>query len=105
MAAIVSPQLKALRDYRTKLPGHRKGTGTHLSTLIRFCTSGKRTASGRLVKLRAVRLGSRWLTTDEWFDEFIAAFVAEADGPAPSAPTSAPRTSAASAQLDAIGIR
>jgi hypothetical protein len=31
---------------------------------------------GSRVRLRGVRAGSRWLTTDPWVDEFVAALTA-----------------------------
>jgi hypothetical protein len=31
-----------------------------------------RTPAGERVRLRAVRAGSKWLCTDEWFEEFLA---------------------------------
>jgi hypothetical protein len=71
MAESALTQLKPLRDYREQIPGHRKDTRCHLSTLIRWATVGVKTPAVGLVRLRAVRAGSKWLTCDEWFQEFI----------------------------------
>lgn len=65
-------QLKPLRDFRDQLPGHRKGSRCHLSTIIRWATEGVKTPAGP-VRLRAVRVGHKWLTTEVWFQEFVEA--------------------------------
>jgi hypothetical protein len=97
MAAAESPQLRPLRDYADRIPGHRRGTRTHPSTLIRFCTAGVKAPDGTQIRLRAVRLGHRWLTTDEWFAAFLSALT-PADGPT-TVPVRSPaaRTRAAAA--------
>lgn len=110
-----APQLKPMRDFRDQLPGHRKGSRCHLSTLIRWATDGVKTPAGP-VRLRAVRVGCKWLTTDEWFQEFVAALTtarlpqpAVASAP-PVRPSRAPRfvtdsgaAARAAAVLEAMG--
>ena len=73
MTDCVTAQLRALSDYCDKIPGHRKGSRTHISTLIRWATKGVKTPAGARVKLRAVRAGAKWLCCDEWFAAFISA--------------------------------
>lgn len=41
-------------------------------TAIRWATRGVRGTNGQRVVLEAVRIGSRWFTTEEWFNTFMA---------------------------------
>jgi hypothetical protein len=55
----------------TKLvPPGRNGKRTHLSTLLRWILRGARAASGEIVKLEALRLGSRWVTSAQALQRF-----------------------------------
>jgi hypothetical protein len=54
------------------LPPGRAGARVHPATLTRWILSGVRAVGGNRVKLRAVRCGSRWLTTREWLEHFLA---------------------------------
>jgi hypothetical protein len=54
---------------QTIRPG-RNGKRTHISTLIRWITRGARAADGSRVRLEAVRLGGRWLTSREALQRF-----------------------------------
>lgn len=107
MSETSTQQLKPLRDYLHRVPGHRRGTRTNLSTGIRWATNGVKTATGEVVRLRAVRFGARWMTTDAWFDEFLGSFIPCAVGAgntSPEPPTPAQRRrqqEVASARLDA----
>ena len=82
---------RSLSAVRTRFPGARTNGLLHLSTLIRWCTRGIRQPDGTRVRLRAVRAGSRWLTSDQWVDDFIAALTAahigEEAATAPRSPT------------------
>src|SRR5438105_865260 len=53
------------------LPRGRNGSRPHLSTLIRWITSGVRTSDGARVCLEAVRLGSKWVTSREALVRFV----------------------------------
>jgi hypothetical protein len=66
-------------------PGHRGGTSVDPSTVFRWVTRGTRTPGGVFVKLEAVRVGVRWLTSRGAVARFVAALTA-ASGPAPVAP-------------------
>jgi hypothetical protein len=85
----LSHELKPLRDFCARFPGHRPGTKTHISTLIRFATVGVRAPDGGRVRLKATRFGARWFTTDEWFAAFLDALTTE-PGPAESVPVWSP---------------
>lgn len=72
-------------------PAHR-GEGTvDPSTVFRWVTRGSRTSAGRTVKLEAVRVGSRWLTSRAAVARFVAALTAAAEPPtSPVAPAHSP---------------
>jgi hypothetical protein len=76
-------------------PGHRGGNSVDPSTVFRWVTKGMRTPDGRFVRLEAVRVGARWLTSRPAVTRFVAALTAAAD-PSPATPSPPPaRTSAA----------
>lgn len=64
---------RKLSHYQDRVPGHRANTRLHLSTLIRWCTRGVKLTDGSMIRLRAERIGTRWLTNDVWFEEFVSA--------------------------------
>src|SRR5688572_28045901 len=68
-------------------PGHRGGKSVDPSTVFRWVTKGLRTPAGRVVKLAAVRVGGRWLTSNPSVAWFVAALtddaVPAADAPLP----------------------
>lgn len=82
--------------------------GMHPATVGTYITKGDRMPDGSRLKLRAVRVGSKWMTTYEWIDQFIetrtAAFVGRADTPAPRSPSETLRAAEhASAELARMG--
>src|SRR5437588_5416327 len=65
-------------------PAHR-GDGTlDPSTIFRWVKAGSRSAAGQLVRLEAVRVGGRWLTSRGAVARFVSALTAAADSPAPT---------------------
>jgi hypothetical protein len=70
-------------------PGHRGGKSVDPSTVFRWVTRGTRMTSGRAVKLEAVRVGARWLTSRGAVARFVAALTTAAD---PTTATSPPAT-------------
>jgi hypothetical protein len=75
-------------------PGHRGNSAVGPSTVFRWVTRGARASDGRLVRLEAVRVGCRWLTSRVAVARFVAALTSAADPASePSPPT--PRTAAA----------
>jgi hypothetical protein len=75
-------------------PGHRRNGTVDPSTVFRWVTKGMRTPDGRVVRLEAVRVGGRWLTSRGAVARFVSALTAAADPP-PATSTPAPRTPAA----------
>jgi hypothetical protein len=64
-------QYRPLNSYLDRLPGHRGGRRPHPSTALRWVTVGQPTPDGNRVRLRAVRIGGRWFSTDVWFAEWV----------------------------------
>ena len=92
-----------------KLPGHRGNSHVNASTIFRWATKGVRTASGEVVRLQAVRLGTSWKSSLEAVERFTAKLTSAAlpseDPPVEPPPT--PRqhqraAAAASKKADAI---
>ena len=52
------------------VPAARNGKKTHLSTLLRWILQGVRLPSGEVVRLEAIRLGSRWMTSKAALQRF-----------------------------------
>jgi hypothetical protein len=91
-----------------KVPGHRGGPHLNGSTIFRFITKGK-VVNGQLVRLAAVRVGDRWLTSVESFSRFTAKLTAAAlptdaqtAEPAPTPKQRRRAATRASAELDTI---
>jgi hypothetical protein len=86
------------------LPAHRGPGRVGGPTVFRWITRGVRAVDGRVVRLEAVRVGSRWLTSTAAIQRFSAALSAPATTPMPPAPTRPSRPSSAGRELDALGI-
>jgi hypothetical protein len=71
------------------LPRGRFNAHVHPATLTRWILRGCRTAAGDRVRLRAGRVGCRWVTSREALEDFLAALSPAADptGPQTAAPT------------------
>jgi hypothetical protein len=69
------------------VPPARSGRRCHLSTILRWITRGARGPSGERVRLEAVRLGGRWLTSREALRRFVELLTPDLDaGPAVTTP-------------------
>lgn len=79
-------------------PAHRGSGSVDPSTVFRWVTRGSKTAEGRLVKLEAVRVGGRWLTSKGALTRFVAALTSAVE-PTPLPPSRSPteRTRASAA--------
>ncbi len=76
-------------------PGHRGNGTVDPSTVFRWVTKGMRTTDRRVVKLEAVRVGGRWLTSRGAVARFVSALTAAAAPTSGTTVTPAPRTPAA----------
>jgi hypothetical protein len=91
-------------------PGHRGGNSVDPSTVFRWLTKGARTAVGQVVKLEAVRVGGRWLTSRGAVTRFVEALTSAAtpnaslaSPPFSSQSTATKRAAAAAAKLERMG--
>lgn len=72
-AAITTGEGLSLGGASVLFPPSRAGRPVHPTTLMRWVIDGVTAPGGRRVKLAAVRVGSRWLTTRAAVAEFIQA--------------------------------
>jgi hypothetical protein len=91
------------------VPPARGGKKTHLSTLLRWITKGAKGPGGETVRLEAVRLGGRWMTSREALQRFAEALTPAASGATTSLLPRTPRQRRAAAEragreLERLGI-
>jgi hypothetical protein len=65
------------------IPPARNGKATHFGTVLRWILSGCKDPDGRTVRLEALRLGGRWMTSREAIQRFAEALTPQLE----SAPT------------------
>src|SRR5215470_1017100 len=82
---IRSEQLLSLPQAARRFPPYRQDRPVNPSTVWRWISAGVKLPDGRRVKLGAVRLSGRWLTSIEAIERFIAA-----QTPAPADDTASP---------------
>jgi hypothetical protein len=96
-----------LSEAARRLPPYR-GKATHLSTVLRWVLTGARGPAGEKIRLEAIRLGGRWLTSAEALQRFAERLTPNlhpAPTPAPRTPTARRRASEQAAKkLEALGI-
>jgi hypothetical protein len=90
------------------VPAAHGGRKTHISTLLRWILDGVNSPSGVKVRLEAVRLGNRWITSKEALQRFaerLTPAVGDMPPATPRTPTQRQRAAErAGAELDRIGI-
>jgi hypothetical protein len=108
MIEIGSEVLIPLRKAASLVPPARDGLRTHHSTLIRWILDGARDPHGEAVRLEAIRIGNRWLTSREALQRFMERLTPNLDAPAPPAPRTPGRRRRASAragaELEKMGV-
>jgi hypothetical protein len=72
------------------IPPARNGKKTHLSTLMNWIRRGARSPSGERVRLEAVRLGGRWMTSREALQRFAEQLTPRLETPASTATARTP---------------
>jgi Protein of unknown function (DUF1580) len=91
------------------VPPARNGKKTHISTLLRWATKGAKAPDGTIVRLEALRVGSRWVTSREAIQRFMEALTPRIDdeGSTPGVRTTTRRQRAsdrAAEELDQLGL-
>jgi len=97
--------LISLAQAAARFPGHRGAERLHPATLTRWILRGVRSVDGHRVKLEALRVGCRWLTSEPALRRFADALGAPpTDAPPMRTPTARHTASArAAAELRAMG--
>jgi hypothetical protein len=101
MSQPTAQEYKPLRDFAGRVPGQKNGSRKHISSLIRYALKGVTAPDGRQVKLQAIRLGHRWLCTDAWWSDFLAALTTSPTDPAADTTRSPHQRSRAAEQAEA----
>jgi hypothetical protein len=81
-----------LADACRLVPPARKGRKTHLSTLLRWISRGARSPSGECIRLEALRIGGRWMTSREALQRFAERLTPLPPDFGGATPPSMPRT-------------
>jgi hypothetical protein len=107
--SLLNEQLLGLAQAARRLPPFRQGKPINPSTIFRWITEGVNVPGGLRVRLEAVRLGGRWLTSAEALERFAARQTPTLmDAPQPNPRTAVARrraSEAAARELDRIGIK
>jgi len=107
---IRSEQLLSLPQAARRFPPYRQDRPVNPSTLWRWISAGVKLPDGHRIKLGAVRLSGRWLTSVEAIERFIAAQTPNpdntpAEAPSPRTPKQRQRASAkAASELEQMGV-
>jgi hypothetical protein len=70
---ILTETTLSLAQAARRLPPGRNGAPCSLQCVLRWVLNGSRALDGKLVRLEAVRLGGRWITSAEAIARFAAA--------------------------------
>jgi hypothetical protein len=102
---ITSDDTLTLAEACRILPRGRRGAKPHLSTLVRWITAGAPAADGGRVRLAAVRVGGKWITSRAALRAFALALTAREIVPTPRTPPQRRRASEQAAkELERVGI-
>jgi hypothetical protein len=84
MLDVSSESTISLTQAARLLPPGRRGRPASLSCILRWVLTGARGPSGERVRLEALRLGGRWVTSREALQRFATALTPRLDTPAPA---------------------
>ena len=85
-----SDDLLTLADIARRIPGARGARRLHPATITRWILKGAKATDGTVVRLRATRVGHRWLVRAAHLDEFFAALAPAAGAPPATPPVRTP---------------
>ena len=90
------------------LPPGRGGARPTLGCVLRWVLKGAKSPSGELVRLEAIRLGGRWLTSREALQRFAERLTPSLDSEPPPAPRTANQrrraSEVAARELEKMGV-
>ena len=72
MSHVFSETMLSITEVSDQFPGREPGTRLNPNTVRRWIRHGARASDGSTVKLEAVRLGSRLITSREALGRFLA---------------------------------
>lgn len=108
MLDLTNEQAISLEEAAKLIPPSRGARRTQFSTLLRWITKGVRSPSGDVVRLDAIRVGGRWVTSAQAVQRFGEALTPRLDGDRPPAPRTPDRrrraAERAGRQLEKLGI-
>ena len=108
IAEVAAGQGKPLAFLARRLPALRGDNSTHPATITRWIIRGVRTATGERIHLEAVRLASRWISTEAAVRRFLerqASPVDSSSGITPRTPTKRTRDAdRAGQELAKLGV-
>src|SRR5262245_43532573 len=64
-------QMIGMNDVAEQFPGRGGRERMHPSAILRWVTEGLKMPDGSRLRLRARRVGMKWMTSQEWLDEFL----------------------------------
>jgi len=89
MHSVLQETQLTLKEAAALIKPGRSGRKCHISTLVRWITDGLRGPGANVVRLEAVRLGGRWITSEEALARFSERLTPDNDSarsPAPRSP-------------------
>lgn len=109
MSTILNETIVSIHAAAALYPGRRPGKKLNFTTIWRWVTKGVRSTNGQLVRLEAVRLGARWVTSREAIARFSRRLTTPTDAPTTTSKRRTPSqrerdNQAAKKQLEKIGI-
>jgi len=108
MIELTTESTLSLSQAANLLPPGRGGARPTLGCVLRWILKGAKSPSGDLVRLEAIRLGGRWLTSREALQRFAERLTPRLEGkpvPAPRTPNQRRRASEAAArELEKMGV-
>lgn len=106
--SLLSETLISLYDAARRLPHGRRNRPVSFSCVLRWITDGVPGPDGTRVRLEGVRLGGRWLTSEEAIVRFAARLTPQFEGQTTPVPRTAGRrrreSERAAAELEQRGI-
>jgi hypothetical protein len=105
MIDLMSENVLGLIEAAKRLPKGRRGRPVTLSCILRWILEGTLGPDGTKVRLEAIRLGGRWVTSEQALQRFaeqLTPVVGVTSLPAPRSPKRTKRAERASEAVDAV---